>query len=85
MEALYNAVFNCYVYGDERDSTLARWNLLQALWGTGKGKYTVFTTGIPGYSMVVGMQVLYTVMLPYLLIHYLRFQLYTVYCGLKKI
>jgi len=46
VEALYNAVFNCNVYGDERDSTLARWNLLQALWGTGKGKYSVFTTGI---------------------------------------
>jgi nuclear pore complex protein Nup54 len=41
MEALYNAVFNCNVYGDERDPTLARWNLLQALWGIGKGKYSV--------------------------------------------
>jgi len=52
-EALYNAVFNCNVYGDERDSTLARWNLLQALWGTGKGKYSVFTTGILSYNVVV--------------------------------
>ncbi|GLH05472.1 Putative nucleoporin Nup54, partial [Gryllus bimaculatus] len=40
LEALYNAVFNCNIYGDERDSTLARWNLLQALWGTGKGYYS---------------------------------------------
>ncbi|CAG2058383.1 unnamed protein product [Timema podura] len=39
-EALHNAVFNCNVYGDERDSTLTRWNLLQALWGTGKGYYS---------------------------------------------
>ena len=53
MEALYNAVFNCSVYGDERDSTLARWNLLQALWGAGKGKYSVFTTDILSYKMVV--------------------------------
>ncbi|KAJ9577545.1 hypothetical protein L9F63_005918 [Diploptera punctata] len=40
VEALYNAVFNCNVFGDERDSTLARWNLLQALWGTGKAYYS---------------------------------------------
>ncbi|XP_069702368.1 nucleoporin p54 [Periplaneta americana] len=40
LEALYNAVFNCNVYGDERDSTLARWNLLQALWGIGKAYYS---------------------------------------------
>lgn len=40
MEALYNAVLNCNVYGDERDTTLARWNLLQALWGTGKAYYS---------------------------------------------
>ena len=46
VEALYNAVFSCTVYGDERDSTLARWNLLQALWGTGKGKYIKFLNGL---------------------------------------
>ncbi|XP_067000209.2 nuclear pore complex protein Nup54 [Anabrus simplex] len=40
LEALYNAVFKCQVYGDERDTILARWNLLQALWGTGKGYYS---------------------------------------------
>ncbi|XP_032675966.1 nuclear pore complex protein Nup54-like isoform X1 [Odontomachus brunneus] len=40
-EALYNAVFNCQLYNDERDNTIARWNLLQALWGTGKAYYSV--------------------------------------------
>ncbi|KAK6632980.1 hypothetical protein RUM43_012723 [Polyplax serrata] len=39
-QALYNAVFNCQVFGDERDRTLSRWNLVQALWGTGKGFYS---------------------------------------------
>jgi nuclear pore complex protein Nup54 len=34
------AVFNCNVYGDERDTILARWNFLQAHWGIGKGKYS---------------------------------------------
>ncbi|PNF13951.1 hypothetical protein B7P43_G09871 [Cryptotermes secundus] len=40
LEALHNAVLNCNVYGDERDTTLARWNLLQALWGAGKAYYS---------------------------------------------
>lgn len=40
LEVLYNALFNCNVYGDERDSTFARWNLLQALWGTGRAFYS---------------------------------------------
>ncbi|XP_043469732.1 nuclear pore complex protein Nup54-like [Leptopilina heterotoma] len=40
-EALYNAVFNCQLFNDERDSTIARWNLIQALWGTGKAYYSV--------------------------------------------
>ncbi|KAL0276640.1 UNVERIFIED_CONTAM: hypothetical protein PYX00_004170 [Menopon gallinae] len=39
-QALYNAVFNCQIFGDERDKTLSRWNLVQALWGTGKGYYS---------------------------------------------
>ncbi|XP_044594934.1 nucleoporin p54 isoform X2 [Cotesia glomerata] len=38
-EALYNAVFNCQLFNDERDNTIARWNLIQALWGTGKAFY----------------------------------------------
>ena len=28
------------VFGDERDAVLAKWNQLQACWGTGKGYYT---------------------------------------------
>jgi len=40
-EALYNAVFNCQLYNDERDNTIARWNLLQALWGVGKAYYSI--------------------------------------------
>lgn len=40
-EALYNAVFNCQLFNDERDNTIARWNLIQALWGTGKAYYSV--------------------------------------------
>jgi nuclear pore complex protein Nup54 len=39
-EALYNAVFNCQLFNDERDNTMARWNLIQALWGTGKAYYS---------------------------------------------
>ncbi|KOB65885.1 Nuclear pore complex p54 component scnup57 [Operophtera brumata] len=34
-EALVAAVYNCCVFGDERDTVLAKWNLLQAQWGTG--------------------------------------------------
>lgn len=37
-EALVAAVFNCCVFGDERDQVLAKWNLLQAQWGTGGRK-----------------------------------------------
>lgn len=39
-EALIAAVFNCVVFGDERDQVLAKWNLLQARWGTGKAYYS---------------------------------------------
>ncbi|KAJ2946543.1 hypothetical protein O0L34_g12598 [Tuta absoluta] len=39
-EALVAAVFNCCVFGDERDQVLAKWNLLQAQWGTGKAYYS---------------------------------------------
>ncbi|XP_014210731.1 nuclear pore complex protein Nup54 [Copidosoma floridanum] len=38
-EALYNAVFNCQLFNDERDNTIARLNLIQALWGVGKAYY----------------------------------------------
>ncbi|XP_059061208.1 LOW QUALITY PROTEIN: probable nucleoporin Nup54 [Achroia grisella] len=39
-EALVAAVFNCSVFGDERDQVLAKWNLLQAQWGTGQAYYS---------------------------------------------
>lgn len=39
-QIIYNSIFNCNVFGDERDTILAKWNLLQASWGTGKGYYT---------------------------------------------
>ncbi|CAH2100157.1 unnamed protein product [Euphydryas editha] len=39
-EALVAAVFNCCVFGDERDQVLAKWNLLQAQWGTGQAYYS---------------------------------------------
>ncbi len=39
VEAVLSSVLYCNVYGDERDAILARWNLLQAAWGTGKGCY----------------------------------------------
>ncbi|XP_063546050.1 probable nucleoporin Nup54 isoform X2 [Cydia strobilella] len=39
-EALVAAVFNCSVFGDERDQVLAKWNLLQAQWGNGHAYYS---------------------------------------------
>ncbi|XP_039289156.1 probable nucleoporin Nup54 isoform X1 [Nilaparvata lugens] len=39
-DAVCSSVLNCHVFGDERDQVLAKWNLLQALWGTGKGYYS---------------------------------------------
>jgi len=27
------------IFGDERDSVIAKWNQLQAFWGTGKGHF----------------------------------------------
>lgn len=39
-EALVAAVFNCCVFGDERDQVLAKWNLIQAQWGTGQAYYS---------------------------------------------
>ncbi|XP_059351167.1 nuclear pore complex protein Nup54-like isoform X2 [Daphnia carinata] len=40
VESVLSSVLYCNVYGDERDAILARWNLLQAAWGTGKGFYS---------------------------------------------
>lgn len=39
-EVFSQSVFNVSIFGDERDTTLARWNYLQALLGTGKAFYS---------------------------------------------
>ena len=36
VEQLYSAVLQCSLFGDERDTIIARWNMLQASWGIGK-------------------------------------------------
>ena len=40
VEQLYSAVLQVSVFGDERDAILARWNMLQASWGSGKAVYS---------------------------------------------
>lgn len=35
-DAFINSLFKVVMFNDERDKTLARWNHLQAMWGTGK-------------------------------------------------
>jgi len=40
VESLYHAVLHCSLYNDERDSIIARWNMLQASWGQGKAYYS---------------------------------------------
>jgi len=40
VETLYHAVLHCNLYNDERDSIIARWNMLQASWGQGKAYYS---------------------------------------------
>jgi len=40
VENLYHAVLHCSLYNDERDSIIARWNMLQASWGQGKAFYS---------------------------------------------
>ena len=42
VESVLSSVLYCNVYGDERDAILARWNLLQAAWGTGKGNNILY-------------------------------------------
>ena len=39
-EVFSQSIFNVSIFGDERDTTLARWNYLQALLGTGKAFYS---------------------------------------------
>lgn len=34
------AIFKVNIFGDERDTTIARWNYIQAMWGTGKAFYS---------------------------------------------
>jgi len=34
-----SAVSMPLIFGDERDSVIAKWNQLQAFWGTGRGHY----------------------------------------------
>ncbi|XP_049942523.1 probable nucleoporin Nup54 [Schistocerca serialis cubense] len=38
-EAIARAVYFVQIFGDERDQVLAKFNMLQALWGCGKGYY----------------------------------------------
>ncbi|XP_055387489.1 probable nucleoporin Nup54 [Condylostylus longicornis] len=39
-EAFAQSILNVTIYGDERDTILAKWNYLQAMWGTGKAFYS---------------------------------------------
>ncbi|XP_053964226.1 probable nucleoporin Nup54 [Anastrepha ludens] len=39
-EAFAQSIFNVSIYGDERDTLIAKWNYLQAMWGTGKSFYS---------------------------------------------
>lgn len=34
---IYSAVHMPLLFGDERDTVIAKWNQLQAFWGTGRG------------------------------------------------
>lgn len=40
VDSLFTAVLHCSLYNDERDSIIARWNMLQASWGRGKAYYS---------------------------------------------
>jgi len=40
VDSLYTAVLHCSLYNDERDSIIARWNMLQASWGKGKAYFS---------------------------------------------
>lgn len=39
-EALAQSIFNVSIFNDERDPVIAKWNFLQALWGSGKSFYS---------------------------------------------
>jgi nuclear pore complex protein Nup54 len=36
---IYSAVSMPLLFGDERDAVIAKWNQLQAFWGTGRGYF----------------------------------------------
>lgn len=38
-EAFAESIYNVSIFGDERDVVIAKWNYLQAMWGTGKAFY----------------------------------------------
>lgn len=38
-EAFAQSILNVSIFGDERDAVIAKWNYLQALWGSGKSFY----------------------------------------------
>lgn len=38
-EAFAESIYNVSIFGDERDVVVAKWNYLQAMWGTGKAFY----------------------------------------------
>lgn len=40
-DILITSVYKCNIFGDERDQIIGNWNLLQAFWGTGKGKWNI--------------------------------------------
>lgn len=39
-EAFAQSIFNVSIFGDERDTIIAKWNYLQAMWGSGKSFYS---------------------------------------------
>lgn len=39
-DAFAQSVLNVSIFGDERDTVIAKWNYLQALWGKGKAYYS---------------------------------------------
>lgn len=41
-DLVINSIVNCKLFGDERDQVICKLNLLQACWGTGKGKNLFF-------------------------------------------
>lgn len=60
------------IFGDERDSVIAKWNQLQAFWGTGRGHYNSqghfvdFTPDNPfSFFKVVLYPFFYVVCLPF--------------------